>query len=358
MTAVVGAAGDAELVELAKAGDRDAFRQLFDRHAHRVAGACRKKTRSNADVDDAVQEAFLRALANLDQLRNPEQFGAWVRSIAVRACLDQHRHAKRVVVIDDERQVEQPDVAPQPDEMAERRERDAALWASMRHLGDRDRTALYLRHVVEAPVAAVAAELGLTEGSTRVMLVRARERLRGVATGLVGLLPLGLRRWFRDHVPAAMPAMEAIAIVVVVGVAAGVIAGPDPVETPGRQHSVVERNQRKATPADRPVATRRSTQALAARPEGTPPARGGAAPAVPDSPSQEPDADRPRPLQRVRDSVQVRRQYPEPEETDELVDVTVFSEDESNDVRLYGNGITDTTQPAAAEVKSALGLGD
>lgn len=358
MTAVLGVSSDAELVELAKAGDRDAFRHLFDRHAHRVMAACRKKTRSSADVEDAVQEAFVRALANLDQLRNPEQFGAWVRSIAIRACLDQHRRTKRVIAVEDDWQIDRADTAPLPDELAERRERDAALWASMDRLGERDRTALYLRHIAEAPVAAVASELGMTEGSTRVMLVRARERLRLVASGLAGLLPLPWRRWIRDHVHAAAPAIEAIAIVVAVGVTAGVVGLPDEAPAKGQvQTPVVERRERAE---DRP-AKREAKRAAQPRAERQAPAdaavEAGSTPARAQSGgSDDRDEARRIPLPVVKDTVSVRRDYPGEEETQELVDVTVFSEEQESTTRLYGNNVNDTTQPVAADVKKLIGL--
>ena len=367
MTAILGVSSDAELVILARAGDQDAFRELFDRHVHRVTAACRQKTRSRADVDDAVQEAFARALANLDRLRDPARFGPWVRSIAVRAVVDQHRASRRVIVIDDASHAEVADSAPLPDETAERRELDAALWASLARLGERDRTALYLRHIAEAPVSAVAEQLGLTEGSTRVMLVRARERLRFVASGLASLIPLSWRQWIRDHVNAATPTVEALTMVVAVSVAA--VLAPPPVEaapaptrvesvgSPGRAHS--ERAAKRAEAAEGAATRSRRGPALGggraaeavtttARPRG---ASG--------SPPSSAEADQRRnPLRQVKDSVTFRREYPEESETDELLDVTVYSGPEENTVRLYGNQVNETVDPAAKTVDELTGGGE
>src|SRR5687767_1784896 len=92
---------DAELVARSRAGDSEAFSELFRRHREAVAGVCAQRLKFRTDVDDAVQESFARALARLDQLRDASLFGPWVRSIAVRACTDHHRASRRVIVLDD-----------------------------------------------------------------------------------------------------------------------------------------------------------------------------------------------------------------------------------------------------------------
>ena len=183
MTALTGAeATDAELVGLATAGDREAFRILFDRHSPRVAAACRSKLRSQPE-------------------RDPDQF----RSIAMRACTDHHRSTRRTIVLDSDTHAQRPDTAPLPDEVVEDFERDETIRRLLIQLGERGRQALYMRHINEAGVGEATDSLGLTEGSTRVLLTRARERLRVVAAGLGSFIPWSWRRWFREHLPTAAP---------------------------------------------------------------------------------------------------------------------------------------------------------
>lgn len=348
-------ATDADLVVLATAGDRDAFRVLFDRHAHRVAAACRQKLRAKTDVDDAVQEAFARALANLDQLRNPEQFGAWVRSIAVRACLDHHRNARRVIVVDDEVHAERADSAPQPDEVFEAADHAASVRSLLMQLGERDRQALFMRHINEAAVPEIADELGLTEGSTRVMLTRARERLRLVAAGLGSFIPWTWRRWFREHLPAAAPALEALAVVVAVGIAGGFSPPPAQATQPVQVQAASEAKPKpvarpRAAEVDRPAAQRMRSAPAAARDSGS------AAPAAAVGQPAEATPDKPRIISRVQDSVKVKREYPK--ESEELLDVTLISNKDSHTARLYGNQVTDTAATVVEPTKDLLGAGD
>lgn len=184
---------DAALVEQARSGEAAAFSELFRRHRDAVARMCSERLTFASDVDDAVQESFARALGRLNQLREPARFGPWVRSIAVRTCTDHHRDRRRVIVLGDAGVREVEDTRPGPYEALEVRERSAAFQARLFELAERDRRALWMRHVADAPVAAVATELGLTEGSTRVLLTRARHRLRAAVAGLPVLVPLSWR---------------------------------------------------------------------------------------------------------------------------------------------------------------------
>ena len=332
---------DARLVELVRAGHTQAFSTLFDRHRDAVMRVCAQRLRGRSDVDDAVQEAFATALARLHQLRDPSRFGPWVRSIAVRACTDHHRSVGRVIVLDDDGVSSLIDLSPGPDEVLEQREHAAAVRASLSGLGDRDRQALLRRHLDEAPVAAVAVELGLTEGSTRVLLTRARHRLRDAVSGLPLLVPPSWRQWLRQHVAAGAPAMEAFAVVVVISVAAGGVIGTTPKSGAAsprgaeRAHVVAEKAhaQRQAAPAKRTAAA----AAVPSQPQSVAvvsPQRPAAAPrpVVAEAPARTP-------VRRVAESVEVQRRYPDKSESQEVADVTLFANDEKTSVGLFADDV-------------------
>ena len=78
---------DAERVECALAGDRKAFRLLYDAHVDAVAGLCIRMLRNRERGLDAAQETFTTAFQKLAQLEDRAQFGAWCKQIAVNACL-------------------------------------------------------------------------------------------------------------------------------------------------------------------------------------------------------------------------------------------------------------------------------
>ena len=79
---------DAELVHLARAGNRDAYDELIRRYQHSIWGLAYLLVHDPFEAEDMAQEAFLRAWRNLDLLSNPAKFGAWLRRIVFGVSVD------------------------------------------------------------------------------------------------------------------------------------------------------------------------------------------------------------------------------------------------------------------------------
>jgi RNA polymerase sigma-70 factor, ECF subfamily len=78
-----GGEEDAAAVAAALRGDRAGHRALYDRHRAAVARVARGfATLDPDDVDDVIQDTFVRAFQNLEKLEQPARFGAWVLTIA------------------------------------------------------------------------------------------------------------------------------------------------------------------------------------------------------------------------------------------------------------------------------------
>src|SRR5215471_3595476 len=82
---------DSQLVEAARAGDRAAFGRLYDRYARMVHGILLARV-PVSEIDDLVQDVFLRALPRLHALRDVTRFGAWLAAITRNRAHDYHRH--------------------------------------------------------------------------------------------------------------------------------------------------------------------------------------------------------------------------------------------------------------------------
>jgi RNA polymerase sigma-70 factor (ECF subfamily) len=77
---------DEVLVERILRGDEDAFRRLYLRHSRYVAGVIVRLTGDDADLDDIVQDTFIRAADRIATLREPAFVRRWLVTIAVRIC--------------------------------------------------------------------------------------------------------------------------------------------------------------------------------------------------------------------------------------------------------------------------------
>jgi RNA polymerase sigma-70 factor (ECF subfamily) len=75
---------DGNLVRRARQGDRWAEEALYHRHVRSVTRAVLRLLAHGAEAEDAVQDAFIVALRDLDKLRDPDAFGSWLLTIAVR----------------------------------------------------------------------------------------------------------------------------------------------------------------------------------------------------------------------------------------------------------------------------------
>lgn len=172
---------DSDLVRSALAGDPRAFDTLYVRHARRVAGLCRRLLGPCPEVEESVNEVFLkmsRSLATLD-VRRP--VGPWLLATASNHCLNllRRRGMERAHFAG-----ELPEDAPSAAEEAplahvEGREQVARLERAMDALADRHRVVLVLRYQRELSYQQIADELGVTKQNAAVLLHRAKKALRG-----------------------------------------------------------------------------------------------------------------------------------------------------------------------------------
>ncbi len=89
--------GDWVLVERAREGDQDAFRELVERYQARVAALALGMLKSREDALDVVQEAFAKAYQSLDRFKGGSSFYTWLYRITFNLCVDHQRRDSRMV---------------------------------------------------------------------------------------------------------------------------------------------------------------------------------------------------------------------------------------------------------------------
>jgi len=85
---------DAELVDLSRAGDMDAFNRLADRWEDSLYRFVRRTLGNEDDARDVCQESWIKAYQNLARLRDGAKFKSWLHHIALNLCRDRFRSAK------------------------------------------------------------------------------------------------------------------------------------------------------------------------------------------------------------------------------------------------------------------------
>lgn len=171
----VEARPDGDLVELARAGDRDAFAELFTRYRGSVRAVVARYARTGEDANDGVGEVFRRALQRLPTLRDPERFGPWVLTIARYYGIDQLRRARDEHLDDD---LVVADEGADPDTSLHLADLSVLLRGAIVKLPERDATVLTMVTYLDLGPTEVAEAFSVSYGAAKVMIHRARRRLR------------------------------------------------------------------------------------------------------------------------------------------------------------------------------------
>ena len=87
--------GSDDRVARARAGDFEAFEDLYHGHVRGIYALCLRMTADPSRAEDLTQETFVRAWRKLDQFRGEGGFGAWLRRLAVNLVLSERRGAWR-----------------------------------------------------------------------------------------------------------------------------------------------------------------------------------------------------------------------------------------------------------------------
>lgn len=147
---------------------RERFAAAVTAHRHAMYCAARVLLDSDADAEDAVSEATLRAWQAFGRLRDEKSLKGWLIRITVNCAYEHHRRGARVTYTDD--------LEPLAGGAEDRH--DFTLWDAVCRLPKDYRVATVLYYYEDMTTAEIAKALGVREGTVRSRLARARNRLR------------------------------------------------------------------------------------------------------------------------------------------------------------------------------------
>ncbi|HYU33704.1 MAG TPA: RNA polymerase sigma factor [Thermoanaerobaculia bacterium] len=170
---------DEEVVARVLAGDTLLFEILMRRYNQRLFRIARGILADDAEAEDVMQEAYVRAFRELASFRGEARFSTWLTRIACHEALARARKRRRLVQIgDDGEPPDPPTEAAGPDREMENRELYAVLREAVDLLPDPLRAVFCLREVEGLSTEQTADALGLTVENVRVRLHRAKRSLR------------------------------------------------------------------------------------------------------------------------------------------------------------------------------------
>src|SRR5512134_2724196 len=170
---------DTELVERIRAGDTAAMEALMRRHNRILYRTARAILKDDAEAEEAVQDAYLKAFGALEGFRAESKLSTClVRIAANEALMRRRRRARGAEVIPLNGMEEPMDHAEGPEQAAGRGELRRVLEARIDRLPDDYRAVFVLRALEEMSVEDTAAALDIPAATVRTRHFRARSLLR------------------------------------------------------------------------------------------------------------------------------------------------------------------------------------
>lgn len=172
--------GDLPLVQRAQEGDLDAFDDLAKRHQAIVTGILYRFAPDRADLEDMVQDTFVRAWKALPRWTPEKPFIHWLKRIAVNAGLDFCKQQASKPLGNQADNSEEHLSRLSTDAIEEDSTRSAVEEAQflLSQASPEDRTLLTLLYLNEMSIAEVADHFGWSQANTKIKAYRARKRLR------------------------------------------------------------------------------------------------------------------------------------------------------------------------------------
>lgn len=166
---------DEDVVRRVQAGERNLFEVLMRRHNPRVYRVARAIVVDEAEAEDVMQDAFVRAFTHIDRFEGRARFSTWLTRITINVALGRQRGARSFAEADLEAM---KDRAKNPEESVSSAQIVALLERAVADLPEHFRVVFVLRAVEQLSVRECAECLGIAEETVKTRHFRARAALK------------------------------------------------------------------------------------------------------------------------------------------------------------------------------------
>jgi len=174
---------DEEVVCRVRAGETALYEVIMRRYNQRLYRIARAILHSDAEAEDVMQDAYVRAYEHLHQFAGRAPFAAWLTRIAVHEALARLRLSNRNQSLDDneydgELSMQMTSKSPDPEQSASGAQLRDLLEEAVLDLPEHYRTVIMLRDIEELSTTETAHALDLTEDNVKIRLHRGHGMIR------------------------------------------------------------------------------------------------------------------------------------------------------------------------------------
>lgn len=166
-------------LELLHARDPELLERLIRDTTPRIRAAVRSFATDDADLEDIVQECWVRILERLHKFTEDRSFSGWAVAVSRNYCKSRYRREKRAVdTVSMEDVHDAVDSEPNPEEEFGQGQVKQAVWQELNSLPEREREAIVMKLMEQRSTSEIAGALGVSELSARKIVRRATDKLR------------------------------------------------------------------------------------------------------------------------------------------------------------------------------------
>jgi len=169
---------DAVLVERILAGEKQLYEIIMRRYNQRLYRIGMSVLNNDADAEDAMQNAYIKAYQHLNQFKQQSSLSTWLIRIMINECLTQKKKNQRFDNGEIEKYLQNKSSMKTPAHILMNKELNDVLENAIAHLPEKYRIIFMLREVEELSVKETGEVLELEESNVKVRLNRAKNMLR------------------------------------------------------------------------------------------------------------------------------------------------------------------------------------
>ncbi len=179
------------LVRLAKEGDREALRILFDQNRDKIFALAYHYTKNPQDAEDILQETFIKAFCFLPKFnfQDGARFSPWLYRIGINCSIDHLRRSKAIknkqAILDNLEIISSEDSNSDPALIQQKSELREKINQTLKTLSDQQRMVFVLKHYQQLTIREIAEHLDITEGGVKKQLFRAVHSMKDSLKSLI-----------------------------------------------------------------------------------------------------------------------------------------------------------------------------